>query len=85
MGRTGWKNSRDKKLWKMLSYFELIGNETTKTKEKRTLENTNTIKIEYSRQNWNFIEIYYIVLLEVTGIFFDKADKHLTTSQYAIY
>ena len=49
MGRNGLKNSRDTKLWKMLSYFDYIGNATTKTKENRTLENKNTIKIESSR------------------------------------
>ena len=42
------KNYMDTKLWKMISYFDQIGNVTTKTKEK-TLENTNTIKTESSR------------------------------------
>ena len=49
MGRNGLKHSRDTKLWKMLSYFDQIGDGATKTKETRTLENTNTIKIESSR------------------------------------
>ena len=49
MGRNGLKNSRDTKLWKMLSYFDQIGDGATKIKETRTLENTNTIKIESSR------------------------------------
>ena len=42
---SGLKNYMDTKLWKMISYFDQIGNVTTKTKEK-TLENTNTIKTE---------------------------------------
>ena len=36
MERNGLKNSRDTKLWKMLSYFDWIGNATVKTKLKNS-------------------------------------------------